>query len=110
MLTHHSREPPSPNVANTNSGSWIFNIDHPSTVMDLPNYTAPLHFDWSKITTYAPFDNLTPRWTGNASNTNMYSDLYCKAHESGARVLDWGYTNEEGEGCPVTKFYDMVRR
>ena len=36
--------------------SWVFNADHPSTVRDRHNYTAPLNFDWSKITTYAPFD------------------------------------------------------
>ena len=39
----------------------------------------------------------------------MYSDLYCKAHESGSRILDWGYKNGKGASCPVTKFYGMAR-
>ena len=89
--------------------SWIFNIDHPSSVHNRDNYTAPLLFDWSKITTYAPFDQLSPRWTGNASNTDMYSDLWCTAHENKARILDWGYKNAEGVGCPVTRFYGWAR-
>jgi hypothetical protein len=60
--------------------------------------------------TFAPFDSLAPGWSGaNASNAEMYSDLYCTAHEHGARVLSWGYHNVENVGCPVTRFYRWAR-
>jgi hypothetical protein len=69
---------------------WAFGEhDHLNTT----NYNAPELFDWDKITTYAPFDNLMKdpdpkRWPENGS---MYADLFCKAHEHKARILSWGY-------------------
>ena len=55
--------------------SWVFNGEQSRS-----NYTAPRLFDWNKITTYAPFDNLDTRgdWPDNGT---LYSDLICKAHQ-----------------------------
>ena len=55
--------------------SWVFNGEQ-----NRSHYTAPELFDWEKITTYAPFDNLNSRdsWPENGT---LYSNLFCKAHQ-----------------------------
>ena len=32
-------------------------------------------------------------------------EMYCKAHESGARVLTWGYGSWSGIHCPIGEYY-----
>ena len=60
--------------------SWVFNGEQdPRT-----NYTAPANFDFTKITAWAPFE---VEETG--PNREQYGEMFCKAHESNARVLDW---------------------
>jgi hypothetical protein len=60
--------------------SWVFNGEQdPKT-----NYTAPANFDFTKITAWAPFE---VEETG--PNREQYGEMFCKAHESNARVLDW---------------------
>ena len=81
------------------------------------NYTAPANFDWDKITTWAPFevDETGP-------DLDQYAQMYCKAHQSGARVLAWsrlpqGNTTKGSKGlpvetrvCDVTEFYGWARK
>ena len=76
------------------------------------NWTAPLHFDWSKITAFAPFDNIdrgkfSPDDAGYQSE---YEQLFCKAHAHGARILTNGYKNWAGVTCPVNRFYGWAMR
>lgn len=58
-------------------------------------------YDWKKVTAVVPFD-------GQMTTSTDLQQLYCEAHRSGARVLDWTSCGPT-ECCPVDEFYGWLR-
>ena len=65
------------------------------------NDTVEKLYDWSKITTIAPFQPLGPK--------PELQQLYCDAHKHGVKVLDWSAKSWNGTGCGVTQLYSWCR-
>jgi hypothetical protein len=85
--------------------SWEFSGE-PS----YPTWTAPQHFDWDKITVFAPFDDINRSKPTQPRFQSEYLQLWCKAHEAGARILSNGYNNWAGQKCAVNRFYGWAQK
>ena len=64
-------------------------------------------YDWSKVTSIAPFEALQ-----DSDDDTMH--MYCTAHKNNARVLEWSMmgnpvTDNVTSHCPVTELYVWAR-
>ena len=82
------------------------------------NETEYTLYDWSKITTIAPFEPLGYKWPGYpkppkepwpSSKEIAANGLYCTAHRHGVKVLQWSETSYNGTGCGATGLYGWCR-
>lgn len=97
--------------------SWVFNGEQPIwqnySLKQNRIWTAPEHLDWGKITTLAPFDDVScagpyHQAYAKTGNNSDYASMFCKAHAQNARILTWGKESWDGRSCPVTEFYSWL--
>jgi hypothetical protein len=81
------------------------------------NETEYTLYDWSKITTIAPFEPLghkqPPGRAGHqpwpSPKETAENELYCTAHRHGVKVLQWSEASYNGTGCGAAEFYGWCR-
>ena len=61
-------------------------------------------YDWSKITTIAPFEPLDHPGPPSAKK-HAAQQLYCTAHKHGVKVLQWSEGSWNGTNCGASEFY-----
>ena len=69
------------------------------------NGTEERFYDWSKITSVAPFEPLG-RWK---VGDRAFGEVYCQAYRVGAKVLAWSQPGWNNTACAVTDVYDLWR-
>lgn len=66
-------------------------------------------YDWSKITTIAPFEPLYHPGPPSAKK-RAAQQLYCTAHRHGVKVLQWSEASWNGTNCGADEFYGWCRK
>ena len=97
------------------AGSHLHHMPRPADeVVAFPSYelygagvngTEERNYDWSKITSVAPFEPMG-RWK---VGDRAFGEVYCEAHRVGAKMLAWNQPGWNNTACAVSHVYDLWR-